>query len=235
MDSDTQDSDSRFLRDLSFVGQLEGLVKRMGGFDKSRHTPPKFASDRAQQFLARLAEPELVEWGEEQFAAFRERLRYRRTDISLAVENGVARVEAKDFILERRYSLIEDEPGSYIAETELRDPGSADLLEEDGFNEAIGPQFERLRCVFKREASVEELIDGIEDAEEGKIEVKYPSTCEYCDARIEGLDALFRFDAATLEIRFPSYGMPRQLIGAYRSMADKLSEVAAFRDLLALR
>ena len=206
----------------------------MGDFDKSRHTPPKFASDRAQQFLARLAEPELIEWGEELFAAFREGMGYRRKDISLSVEQGAARIEAKDFVLERRYSLFEDEPDSYWVETELREAGSSDLLEEERFNDAIGSQFERLRCVFKRETKVEDVIDGIEEAEGSSVTVDYPSTCEHCEARIEGVDAIFRFDAATLEIRFPSFGMPRQLIGAYRAMADAMADVDVMRDLLAL-
>lgn len=228
-------SNSRLIRNLSFVGQYQGLVKRMNGFDKSRHTPPKFASDRAQQFLARLAEPELAEWGEELFTALREGMGYRRKDISLSIENGSARIEAKDFTLERRYELFQNEPESYWVETELREAGSSDLLEEGGFNEAVGPQFERLRCVFQRETKVEEVIDGIEEADSSSVSVDYPSTCEHCEARIEGLDAVFRFDAATLEIRFPSFGMPRQLIGAYQSMADALADVGAIRDLLALK
>jgi len=235
MDSNAQDSSSRLIRNLSFVGQFEGLVKRMDGFDKSRHTPPKFASDRAQQFLARLAEPELTEWGEELFTAFREGMGYRRKDISLSIENGSARIEAKDFTLERRYELFHDEPDSYWVETELREAVSSDFLEEGGFNESVGPQFERLRCVFQRETRVEDVIDGIEEAEGSMVSVDYPSTCEHCEARIEGLDAIFRFDAATLEVRFPSFGMPRQLIGAYRAMSDALADVEVMRDLLALK
>lgn len=220
------------VRQLTLFGDYEGLVKRFGGFDKARHTVPKFASDRAQLFLARLAEPELTEWGEERFAAYREAMNYRRKDISLVVEAGVARIESKDFILERRYLLNEDSPESYSAETELLEASSLDLLESEPFNEATGPVFERLRCHFKREVSVESLIDGIEDSEKRELSIDYPSTCEYCDTRLEGLNAVFRFDSASLEIRFPSYGVPKQLMDAFHTMGEKLAFVTSWSEWL---
>ena len=234
MESSENGSSKNLIHCLTLVGQQEGLVKRMDGFDKSRHTVPKFASDRAQQFLARLAEAELTEWGEELFAGFKAAMGYRRKDISLVIENGIARIESKDFVLERRYSLQEESPEYYAIETELMDASGADLLEQEEFNQAIGVLFERLRCVFKREVLVEDLVDGIEGAEGGGVTVSYPSTCEYCDARIEGQDAVFRFDSATLEVRFPSFGMPRQLIAAYQAMADELGSVDVVKDLLRL-
>ena len=234
MESSENGSPKNLIDCLTLVGRQEGMVKRMDDFDKSRHTVPRFASDRAQLFLAKLAEPELVEWGEELFAGFREAMVYRRKDISLAVDNGVARIESKDFVLERRYSLQEDSPDSYDIETELMNASGADLLEHEAFNQAVGSSFERMRCVFRREVLVEDLVDGIEDAEAGGVTVTYPSTCEYCDVRIEGQEAIFRFDSATLEIRYPSFGMPRQLIAAYRAMAEELGEVSTVKDLLRL-
>ncbi len=220
------------IQKLTLVGEYEGLVKRFVGFDKSRHTVPKFASDRAQLFLARLAEPEIIEGSEERFSAFREAMGYRRKDSSSVVDAGVARIESKDFTLERRYSLIEDSPDRYRVETELLEAGSLDLLENDGFNHAAGGLFERLRCLFRREVSVEALVDGMEEHEESGLSVDYPSTCAFCDARFEGMDAVFRFDSVSLEIRFPGFGMPRQLIAAYRAMAEQLADIPDLGDWL---
>jgi len=234
MDENEKVADQRLIQQLTLVGEHEGLVKRFDGFDKSRHTAPKFASDRAQQFLARLAEPELVEWSEELFAAYRDAMKYRRKDISLVVEGGVARIESRDFVLERRYSLIDDSPESYLVETELMNASSLDLLEHEPFNQATGSLFERMRCLFKRDVSVESMIDGIEDCGASQVTVDYPSTCAYCEARIEGLDPVFRFDSASLEIRFRSYGMPRQMIQAYRAMAGKLASVDVLKEALSL-
>ncbi len=230
-DSD-KDGDGGIVRRLSLVGEYEGLVKRFEGFDKSRHTAPKFASDRAQQFLARLAEPELVEWGEALFASYRESMEYRRKDIALDVGAGAARLESKDFVLERRYSLLEDRPDCYRVETELLNASGVELLCHEPFNQSTGPLFERMRCVFGRRVSVEGVIDGLEDADENGVTVDYPSSYDFCDARIDGLDAVFRFESMTLEIRFPSLGMPKQLIEAYRAMAKELASVEVVNELV---
>ena len=130
MKTDGQNSGKELIARVSFFGREEGPVKRFPDFDKSRHTAPKFASDRAQQFLARLAEPELNEWGEERFSAFRESMRYRRKEIALVVEGGTGRIESKDFTIEKRYSLVEGSPDRYLAETELLEASSSSLLED---------------------------------------------------------------------------------------------------------
>ena len=234
MDETEKVADKRLISQLTLVGEYQGMVKRFDGFDKSRHTVPKYASDRAQQFLARLAEPELVEWSESLFAAYREAMDYRRKDISCLVEGGVARIESKDFILERRYSLNQDSPDSYLVETELMNASGLELLECESFNQATGPLFERMCCLFRCDVSVESMIDGIEDCKGSQVTVDYPSTCEYCETRIEGLEPVFRFDSASLEIRFRRYGMPRRMIQAYRAIAGKLASVEVMKDVLSL-
>ena len=225
MKTEDQKSGKELIARVSFFGREEGHVKHFPDFDKSRHTSPKFASDRAQQFLARLAEPELNEWGEERFTAFRESLGYRRREISFAVEGGTGRIDSKDFTIEKRYSLIEDSPDRYSAETELLEASSACLLENDSFNRAVGPLFECMRCLFSKSVSVEGIIDRFEEAGDARLSVDYPSTGDFCDLRIENVNAVFGFDAVSLEIRFPGFGTPKQLIDSYRTLLESIEDV----------
>lgn len=228
-DSNSSDIE-RLVRGITLAGVHEGLVKRFDGFDKSRHTVPKFASDRAQQFLGRLAEPELIEWGESLFASYRETMDYRRKDISLAVDGGVARIESKDFVLERRFTLVEESPDSYQVETELLNASSLELLSDEGFNQATGDLFERMRCMFRKSVLVEDIVDGLESDSEWPISIEYPSTCVYCDVRIDNIDAVFRFEPASLEIRYPRFGTPMQLANAFETLKkglDLVPEVSA--------
>ncbi len=229
-----QNSGKDLITRISFVGMEEGQVKRFPDFDKRLHTAPKFASDRAQQFLGRLAGPDLNEWGEELFAAFREAMGYRRKEIAFVSEGGTGRVESKDFTVERRYSLIEDRPDCYSVETELLEIGSANLLEDASFNGAMGPLFECMRCLFSKSVSVEGIIDGLEEASDRGLSIEYPSSCEYCDARIENMNAIFRFDAVSLEIRFPGFGTPGQLVESYRGLIENLGGAWPIEDVLPL-
>ena len=234
MKTDGQNSGKELIARVSFFGREEGPVKRFPDFDKSRHTAPKFASDRAQQFLARLAEPELNEWGEERFSAFRESMRYRRKEIALVVEGGTGRIESKDFTIEKRYSLIEDSPDRYLAETELLEVSSSSLLEDASFNGAVGPLFECMRCLFSKSVSVEGIVDGLEEVNDDSLSVDYPSACTHCDVRIENVNAVFRFEAISLEIRFPGFGTPRQLIDSYRTLVENLGDAWPAEEALPL-
>lgn len=234
MNANDQKSGKELIARVSFFGREEGQVKRFPDFDKSRHTVPRFASDRAQQFLARLAEPELNEWGEERFSAFRESMGYRRKEIGFVVEGGTGRIESKDFSIEKRYSLIEDSPDCYVAETELLGASSQDLLEDASFNGAVGPLFESMRCLFSKSVSVEGVVDGLEEVGDERLSVDYPSTCDYCDVRIENVNAIFRFEAISLEIRFPGFGTPRQLIDSYRTLVESLGEAWPIEEALPL-
>ncbi|MCH6257992.1 hypothetical protein MLD52_15640 [Puniceicoccaceae bacterium K14] len=222
------------IRKISFVGEFSGQVKRLPGFDKSFHTVPKFASDRAQQFLAKICHGELEEWGESIFADTRAAMEYRRKDISLDCEAGLARLEAKDFILQRCYTLIEDTPSSYLVETELLDLGSSELLMYEPFNNCIGPLFDRMRCRFSTRLSVEGLIDGVEDSDDSGLVADYPSDCEHCDVRLANCDAVFHFDSASLEVRFATFGTPAQLAQAYQQVADAFSSNEELAQLLPL-
>ena len=224
MKTDGQNSGKELIARVSFFGREEGQVKRFPDFDKGRHTAPKFASDRAQQFLARLAEPELCEWGEERFSAFRESMGYRRKEITLIVEGGTGRIESKDFTIEKRYSLIEDSPDRYLAETELLEASSSSLLEDPSFNGAVGPLFECMRCLFSKSVSVEGIVDGLEEASDDRLSVDYPSTCDHCDVRIKSVNAIFRFEATSLEIRFSGFGTPKQLIDSYRILVANVGD-----------
>lgn len=201
---------------ITLVGEQEGSVKRLSGFDKSRHTVPRFASDRAAKFLGRICGEELSEWGDGLFRALRHALGYKRQEISLDYDRGMARLVAKDFVLERGYSLVSEAPGNYRIDTELSDVSSWELFELDAFNSALGPLFDRMRCVFRRSLDLESFIDAIEEREESGITVEYPGDCMYCEARIQNFDAVFHFDAAELQIRFATFGSPTQLHAAWK-------------------
>jgi len=205
--------DSSF-RALVLAGSEEGLVKRLPGFDRKRHAPPKRASERAQAFLERLVEPELEVWTEERFRALREAMGYLRSELEAEVAPGASRLVSKSFVLERRYALIPQAPERYEATTELSGVESGRLLRNEAFGTAVGPCFDRARLLFRQAVSVESVIDAIEGLDGGAVRVDYPPGCDYCEARIEGVEATFRFEPAFLEARFPGARPPGPLADA---------------------
>lgn len=228
------ESGEGIVRSIAFVGRTRGLVKRLPGFDKSRHTIPKWSGDRAQQFIGTIASSELQEWGEALFSDLREAMGYKRKDLRLTFAVGEALMESKDFVLKRRYLLDEDALSEYTVETELMELASVDLVKYSEFNDAVGPLFDRLRCAFRKEQSVEEVIDAIEEAADSGILVDYPSNCENCEARIENMDASFVFDSISVTVQLPRFCSPKELAFAVESLGSTLAKYDDLRGRVPL-
>ncbi len=214
------------------VGKQYGLLKHLSGFDKSRHTVPKFANDRARVFLGKICRRELEEWAEALYSDLRVELEYKRKEISLACSDGTALIRSKDFEIQRQYSLCEDDLQTYQISTELVFLGSFDLAITDAFNATVGSLFDRMRCEFITALEVETIIDSIEARSDSQISVNYPSSFQYCDCRIHELDAVFRFTSQFLEIRFPAFNVPKQIVDAFIQLRESFAMDPLFAELL---
>ncbi|MDQ8184907.1 hypothetical protein [Pelagicoccus sp. SDUM812002] len=187
---------------LAIVGRTRGEVRRLAAFDKKRHTVPDRVCGATQAFLEKLCEEELTGEAEELFQAVREQFGYKRKEISLDVGAGFARLQTKDFVLEIRYELEEEDPGDYVIETSVKDVASRDLLESAPFNASVGRRFDRLRCSLSGQVSVESVIDAVEEDESGETRVDYPSDCSNCTVTIEGVAGEVFVDGLVLEVRY---------------------------------
>ena len=68
-------------------------------------------------------------------------------------------------------------------------------------------------------ARVEAVIDAIESLEgKSPLKVSYPSDCQHCVLTVEGVNAEVICDGATLEMRFPNNGSPRELVAAFEEV-----------------
>lgn len=222
----------RALKSLAIVGRTRGEVRRLNAFDKKRHTVPDRVCGATQSFLENLCEAELTEEAEALFQSAREQFRYKRREISLDVGSGFARLETKDFVLELRYELDEEDPGDYIVETTVKGVASRDLLESAPFNSSIGSRFDRLRCGLAGQVSVESVIDAVEEDESGATQVDYPSDCSSCTVQIEGVDGEVFIDGAALEVRFGKLTTAANLLATFERVGDDVFITAGLADLL---
>jgi hypothetical protein len=63
---------------------------------------------------------------------------------------------------------------------------------------------------------VEAVIDAVEALDKkSPLKVSYPSDYRHCVLTVEGVDAEVVCDGATLEMRFPKNGSPRELVAAF--------------------
>jgi hypothetical protein len=205
-----------FVSRLSLAGRRSGRVKTLAGFNKQHHTVPDAVNGATSAFLGKLCSSELTAEGEKWFQRSKAAFAYKRADLTLEVMSPVAVLTAKDFTLEIAYALEPADPSSYGLTHTLHGMGDGKLVERPEFDELFARMFDRIVFTLTQGASVEAVIDAVEtQAGAGGVAVSYPSDCRHCVLRVTGVEAEVVCDGATLEMRFPRPGSPREVVAAF--------------------
>jgi hypothetical protein len=206
----------KFVSQISLVGRSGGAVKTLTGFKKQHHTLPDAVNPSTTAFLGKLCASELAAEGEDFFQRAKTALGYKRADLALEVISPNAQLTAKDFVFELSYALEKTEPDRYSVTRTLHSLRSGNLIEQPEFDALFAGIFSAIVFGLTKGARVEAVIDAIEALdEETALTVTYPSDCRYCVLLVESVPAEVVCDGATLEMRFPKNGSPRELIAAF--------------------
>lgn len=224
---------SSVIASIAFVGRGGGLVKSLAGFRKGHHTLPDAANAVTNAFLGKICEGELAEEAERLFQDVRTGLGYRRKEIALAVTSPLAVLTAKDFTVELFYLLEENEPTRYAVTTTLRELRDVACARRPEFARIFAGKFTEISFGLKKGASVEAVIDAIEELEgERGLSVTYPSDYRDCTIRVADVDAEVRCTGAALEVIFARGGGPAELIEAFAAVRDAFAMAKSLSGLI---
>jgi|UniRef100_UPI00404A4814 hypothetical protein len=207
------------IADIRFIGRSGGMVKTLSGFKKKHHTLPDTANAVTNAFLGRLCAGELEDEAEKFFQNVRNKLGYKRKDITLNLTSPMAVLSAKDFTFEIVYTLDETSPAEFAISQTLFDIKDGDLVRADEFNAVFDELFTELSFTLKKGVRVESVIDAIEGLK-GKqtLRVDYPSDCNECTISVEGVEAQVRCTGSSLDMVFPRAGSPRELLTQFAAV-----------------
>lgn len=204
---------------VHLVGRSSGLVKKLPAFDRSRHVVPDAVNAATTQFLARLCERELATEAEGWYQRARGALGYKRRELALDVTPPAAVLSAKDFVFELAYALQADAPEEYRCTRTLYQVSRPALVRDAAFDELFARQFSELGFELRKGVRVEAVIDAVEDLDEPDgLRVDYPSDASSCTLTVTDVDAVVVCDGATLTLRFPRAGSPRELVDAFAAV-----------------
>lgn len=213
------DQPSEFIARLSLAGSSRGAVKTLGGFRKQHHTVPDAVNAATTAFLGKLCAAELAVEGEQFYQRARQAFGYRRTDLALEVTSPTAVLTTRDFTLELAYALEKADPASYSVTRTLHSLRDGALMDRPEFDGLFAAMFTGIVFGLRKGVKVEAVIDAVEArAGAGGLNVAYPSDCQHCVLTVAGVDAEVVCDGATLELRFPRAGSPRELIAAFAAV-----------------
>ena len=208
-----------FVARISLVGRSAGLVKNLGGFRKQHHTVPDAVNAATSAFLGKLCAAELAEEGERFFQRSKATLGYKRTELALEVTTPVAVLTTRDFTFELAYALDAANAAGYEVTRTLHSLTNGELIGRPAFSELFAATFTGLVFGLAKGVKVEAVIDAVE-GRHGKdgLAVSYPSGCQHCVLRVEGVSAAVICDGATLEMRFPKPDSPAELVAAFAAV-----------------
>ncbi|HEY8995961.1 MAG TPA: hypothetical protein VIM71_14950 [Lacunisphaera sp.] len=212
----TPDRANPFVAQVSLLGHSTGAVKNLAGFRKPHHTVPDAVNAVTTAFLGKLCAAELGEEGEDYYQRAKAALGYKRADIALDVTSPTAVLTAKDFTLEIAYALERDDPAGYRVSRTLHSLRSGELVELEEFDRLFAGAFSTIVFTLAKGVKVEAVIDAVEARPAGDtLKVSYPSDCRQCTLTVAGVAAEVVCDGATLEMRFPRAGSPREMVTAF--------------------
>ncbi|MES1194469.1 MAG: hypothetical protein ABUL65_01155, partial [Opitutus sp.] len=93
------------------------------------------------------------------------------------------------------------------------------LVERAEVEDLFARMFEGMVFDLTKGTQVEAVIDAVEaQAGAGGLTVSYPADCRHCVLAVAGVTAEVVCDGATLEMRFPRPGSPRELVAAFAAV-----------------
>ena len=231
----TPDRAEKYVSQVSLLGHGAGAVKNLAGFRKPHHTVPDAVNAVTTAFLGKLCATELAAEGEEYYQRAKTALGYKRADLSLDVTSPTAVLTTKDFALEIAYALETADPAAYRITRTLHSVRDGGLLRREEFDRLFAGAFSAIVFTLVKGVKVEAVIDAVEARPAGDaLTVSYPSDCRHCVLAVEGVAAEVVCDGATLEMRFPRAGSPREMIEAFLAVrsAFALTKDAVLAGLL---
>ncbi len=213
------DHPHQFVSRISLVSRSHGKVKTLAGFKKQHHTVPDAVSAATTAFLGKLCAGELAAESEQFFQRTKEAMGYLRKDLALEVTSPSAVLTAKDFTLEIAYALQSADPADYEITRTLHSLRSGELASVPEFNDLFAALFGGIVFGLTKGARVEAVIDAVEEkGGAGGLTVSYPSDYRHCVLAVEGVAAEVICDGATLEMRFPRNGSPKELVETFAAV-----------------
>lgn len=214
--ADSSDFTSDTLAAISLLGRSEGLVKRLRGFRKDRHSVPDAVNPATTAFFARLCADEVAEEAEGWFQRAKEAMGYKRREITLTLDGAAAQLMTRQFAFELLWALEESDPSTYTVMRSLRDFRETAFVLGQPCDAIFAGTFTDIVFTLSRGVAVEDVIDAVEALPEPQtMSVRYPANCAECTLAVPGVDAEVRCTGATLELGFPRAGSPRELLEAF--------------------
>lgn len=163
---------------------------------------------RADKVLSEIVQPELEAELERVHARVRTDFGYKRRDLSVEHEElGRVRLVTPDFEYRISVELDAEDLSQAVWRREVLVSGDSAFVNDGRLASVFGEELDSVEYRFAQPLPIDDVVDKIEEREEGGVSVDYDSRCTWCEVSIDGLPATVRLQDRHLVVR-PRAGSP---------------------------
>ncbi len=211
---------------ITFRGDTKGHVQSLPGF-LTHHRVPDEVNATSLAFIRRAGAAVVEARSLELFKRLRDAFGFKRRELIVSEEPGLADLAAPDFTVHLRLDLVEEDPSEYALVLEVDQVTQPSTLHTPEFDRVFHGCFDRVVCSLDRSLNVEDVIDRVEDLEDPEtVAVEYPPDAMSCVVRLAGAATELRFavDGVTLQAK-PGVSIAELLLAG-----EKLPELLGVDD-----
>jgi len=206
------------VKDARLLNERTESIKQLSGFQKHFRIPHT-VSHSDQQFLGKLAAPELDADLQATFASLRSAFGFKRKQISVSgPDEGGGMIETPHFNYEITVSYLEEDPSKVVWRkiiSGIRDP---EKLYSPEFVKVFGTQFSILEMALSGDLDIEAIVDLVEDAESETVSVTYDMEVTWCEIQVAGSIAAVKIGPETIRVVSRQEVSPNELRDAYQDV-----------------
>ena len=207
---------------ITWRGEVRGSIKRLAGY-ASHHRLPRAHDSASTEFVRRIGASLVAEQCVELFGELRNAFGYKRREVVVSEEAGLADLVTPDFTVHLRLEQDDEDPRRYRMMTEVSDITRPEALHSSAFANVFEGRFQTVVFTTPRSISIDAVIDRVEDREEpGHISVDYPPDASHCAVTLRATRTTLHFTPTAVTLRLDP--------GA--SLADLLEGAARLPELL---
>jgi len=217
---------SPLMLNLVLAHQHGTRVRDLSGFRRS-HRIPEEDSDRARDFVAKIAADEINRDLDERFSDFRRVLGLKRTQMQVSdADAGAGFIRTPEFTYQVSIALDPDEASQALWRRQVAEFLDPQPLLSDEFHRVFGTLFDTVEFEPPEPVDLEDFIDHIEDRPSDDLSVDYDRSATWCRVSALSHHAEMTVYQDRVSVRSLQPGSPSVLLQSFFAVRDSLPGIA---------
>ena len=214
------------IANIALVSAKTGRVCDLMGFRKKSHQVPTDVSDYTQAFVGKIADGDLAQDLDVQFAAFRRHLGFRRAEMEVQdPSDGCAAILTPWFEYRISVSLLCDDPTVYVFKRMVNRIVGPDELLSNQFASVFGDVFNSIEVCPPTTINMEDFIDSMEDLQKHTLSIDFDRTATWCQLTILRLPGELTVETDRISLVMEQAQPLTKLLDAFFQFREELKDI----------